>query len=131
VYESRPHNVIITLGRKLYRIPEVAPPTAISLISTKKCNKVISKIGKFIFFVIRAQSKQNVITTSLSSTKSLSLQNKQMDGIVEEYIDIFFSLIRVPSHYQVKHLIDLMLDEPLPNGLVYRHLLMENGEIKH
>jgi hypothetical protein len=27
VYESRTHSVIITLGRKLYRIPEVALPT--------------------------------------------------------------------------------------------------------
>jgi hypothetical protein len=42
VYESRPHSVIITLGRQLYRIPEVAPPTTISLISAKKCSKVIS-----------------------------------------------------------------------------------------
>ena len=42
MYESRPHNVIITLGRQLYKIPEVVPPTTISLISAKKCNKVIS-----------------------------------------------------------------------------------------
>jgi hypothetical protein len=42
VYESRPHSVIITLGRQLYMIPEVASPTAISLISAKKCSKVIS-----------------------------------------------------------------------------------------
>jgi hypothetical protein len=42
VYESRPRSVIITLGRKLYRIPEVASPTAISLISAKQCSKVIS-----------------------------------------------------------------------------------------
>jgi hypothetical protein len=41
VYESRPRSVIITLGRQLYRIPEVAPPIAISLISAKKCSKVI------------------------------------------------------------------------------------------
>jgi hypothetical protein len=34
VYESRPCSVIITLGRQLYRIPEVALPTAISSIST-------------------------------------------------------------------------------------------------
>jgi hypothetical protein len=27
VYESRPRSVIITLGRQLYRIPEVALPT--------------------------------------------------------------------------------------------------------
>jgi hypothetical protein len=33
VYESRPHSVIITLGRQLYMIPEVALPTTISLIS--------------------------------------------------------------------------------------------------
>jgi hypothetical protein len=32
VYESRSRSVIIILGRQLYRIPEVAPPTAISLI---------------------------------------------------------------------------------------------------
>jgi hypothetical protein len=36
VYDSIPHCVIITLGRQLYRTPEVAPPTAISLISVKK-----------------------------------------------------------------------------------------------
>jgi hypothetical protein len=42
VYESRPHNVIIALGIQLYRIPEVASPTTISLISAKQCTKVIS-----------------------------------------------------------------------------------------
>jgi hypothetical protein len=42
VYESRPHSVMITLGRQLYRIPEVALPTVISLISAKQCSKVIS-----------------------------------------------------------------------------------------
>jgi len=41
VYESIPHSVIITLGKQLYMIPEVALPTTISLISTKKCSKVI------------------------------------------------------------------------------------------
>ena len=35
VYESRPRSVIITLGRQLYMILEVTPPTAISLISAK------------------------------------------------------------------------------------------------
>jgi hypothetical protein len=42
VYESKPRIVIITLGRQLYKIPEVASPTAISLISAKQCSKVIS-----------------------------------------------------------------------------------------
>jgi hypothetical protein len=57
VYDSRPRSVIITFGRQMYRIPEVASPTAISLISIKKCSKVISQTGKFIFFFIRAHSK--------------------------------------------------------------------------
>jgi hypothetical protein len=43
VHDSRPHSVIITLGRSLYRIPEVASPTAISLISAKQCSKIISQ----------------------------------------------------------------------------------------
>jgi hypothetical protein len=36
VYESRPRSVIITLNKKLYRIPEAVPPSAISLISAKQ-----------------------------------------------------------------------------------------------
>jgi hypothetical protein len=68
VYESRPRNVIITLGRQLYMIPEVAPPTAISLSSSKKCSKVISQIGKFVFFMIYAHSKKKVSFTSVAST---------------------------------------------------------------
>jgi hypothetical protein len=120
VYESRPRSVIITLGRQLYRIPEVAPPTAISLISAKQCSKVISQTGKFIFFVIHAHSKQKVTATSVASTQCLSLQQKQVDGIVEEYRDIFSSPTGVPTHCQVKHPIDLTPDAPLPNGPVYR-----------
>jgi hypothetical protein len=42
VYESRPRSVVITLGRQLYMILKVAPPTTISLIFVKKCSKVIS-----------------------------------------------------------------------------------------
>jgi hypothetical protein len=57
VYESRPRSVIITLNRKLYRIPEAVPPSAISLISTKQCRKVISQTGKFVFFMILSQNK--------------------------------------------------------------------------
>jgi hypothetical protein len=73
VYESRRCSVIITLGRQLYRIPEVASPTAISLISTKKCSKVISWTREFIFFVIHAHNKQKVAATSVASTQRLSL----------------------------------------------------------
>jgi hypothetical protein len=68
VYESQTRSVIITLSRQLYRIPEVAPPTTISLISSKQCSKVISQIRKFIFFVICAHSKKKVIATSVAST---------------------------------------------------------------
>jgi hypothetical protein len=57
VYESRPRSVIITLNRKLYRIPKAIPPSAISLISTKKFKKVISQTEKFVFFVIHSQSE--------------------------------------------------------------------------
>jgi hypothetical protein len=130
VYESRPCIFIITLGRQLYRIPEVAPPTAISLISAKQWSKVISQTGKFVFFVICAQSKKKVVTTSMASTQSLSLQQKQVDGIMEEYRDIFSSPTGVPTHCQVKHPIDLTLCAPLPNGPVYCCSLMENDEIK-
>jgi hypothetical protein len=57
VYESRPRSVIITLNKKLYRIPEAVPPSVISLISAKQCRKVISQTGKFVFFVILSQSE--------------------------------------------------------------------------
>ena len=47
IYESRPHSMIITLDNKLYWISEVAPPIAISLITAKKCNKIISQTKIF------------------------------------------------------------------------------------
>jgi len=49
---------------------------------------------------------------------------------MEEYSDIFSSPTRVPLHCQVKHPIHLTPGAPLPNGLVYRHSLLENEEIK-
>jgi hypothetical protein len=57
IYESMPRSVIITLNRKLYRIPKAVPPSDISLISTKKCMKVISQMGKFVFFMIHSQNE--------------------------------------------------------------------------
>jgi hypothetical protein len=73
VYDYRPQSVIITLGRQMYRIPKVVPPTAISLFSSKKCSKVISQTGNFVFFVIYSHSKKKVVATSVASTQSLSL----------------------------------------------------------
>ena len=61
VYESRPRAVIITLGNKLYRIPEVPPPAAISLVTAKKCSKLISQTRKFVFLMIRPQGKKKTV----------------------------------------------------------------------
>jgi hypothetical protein len=67
----------------------------------------------------------------MASTKILSLQQKQVERIVEEYEDVFSSLIGVPMHCQVKHPIDMTSGAPVPNGPVYCHSLMENDEIMH
>jgi hypothetical protein len=72
VYESRPHSVIITLNKKLYRIPEVVPPSVISLIFDKKCRKVISQTGKFVLFVICSQNERKITATSRVSVAELS-----------------------------------------------------------
>jgi hypothetical protein len=131
VYESRPYSVIITLRRKLYRIAKVAPPTNIYLISSNQCSKVISHTEKFIFFVIRARSKQKVTVTSVTSTQSLSLQQKQVDEIMEEYRDIFSSPFGVPRHCQVNHPIDITPSASFPNVPVCHRSIMKNDEIKH
>jgi hypothetical protein len=112
----------------LYRIPEVASLIVISLIYAKQYSKVISQIGKFVLFVIRAHIKKKVNATSVASTQHLSLQQKQVDEIMEEYKDIFASPTGVSTHCQVKHPIDLTPDVPLANGPVYRRLLMKNDE---
>jgi hypothetical protein len=74
VYESRPRSVIITLNRKLYRIPEAVPRSVISLISAKQCRKVISQTRKFVFFVICSQNKRKITATSRVSSINLSTQ---------------------------------------------------------
>ena len=116
VYESRPHVVIVTLGNKLYRIPEVAPPTTISLVTVKQCSKLISKTKKF-FLMIRPQGKKNTVV--MSSRQGRSTRQLHMGKVMEEYKDIFSSPPGVPLHYQVKHTIDLTPGASLPNGLIY------------
>jgi len=64
MYESRPQAIIVTLGNKLYRIPEVAPPTAVSLITAKQRSKLISKTGKFVFLMIRPQGKKKLVVAT-------------------------------------------------------------------
>jgi hypothetical protein len=100
------------------------------LISSKQCRKVISQIEKFVFFTIRSQNEQNIIATSRASMADLSTQQKQVDKVMEEYLDIFYSPIGVPLHCQVKRPIDLTPDAPLPIGPVYHYSLLENEEIK-
>eukprot|EP00253_Pinus_taeda_P034580 PITA_34580 len=99
---------------ELYRIPEVAPPTAISLVTTKQCSKLISKTGKFVFLIIRPQGKKKTVATT--SRQGPSARQLQMDKVVEEYEAIFTSPTGVPLHCQVKHSIDLTPSALLPNG---------------
>eukprot|EP00253_Pinus_taeda_P001423 PITA_01423 len=128
VYESRPRVVIVTLGNKLYRIPEVVPPTAIYLVTAKQCSKLISNTGKFVFLMIHPQGKKNTVATT--SRHGLSARQKQMNKVVEEYEDIFTSPVGVPLHCELKQSIDLTLGPPLPNGSIYHHSIMENDKIK-
>jgi hypothetical protein len=72
VYESRPHSVIITLNRKLYKITKAVPPSVISLFFAKQCKKVISQTEKFLFFIIHSQNKQKIIATTRVSEFDLS-----------------------------------------------------------
>eukprot|EP00253_Pinus_taeda_P015315 PITA_15315 len=128
VYESRPRAVIITLRNQLYRIPEVAPPTAISLINAKECSKLISKTGKFGFLMICPQGKKKTVATT--SRQGPYARQLQMDKVVEEYEDIFTYPVGFPLHCQVKHSIDMTPRAPLPNGPIYQRSVLENGEIK-
>jgi hypothetical protein len=61
MYDSMPCAVIITLGNKMYRIPEIEPPTTISLVTAKQCNKLISKTKKFVFLMIHPQGMKNTM----------------------------------------------------------------------
>ena len=128
MYESRPHIVIVTLGSNLYRIPEVAPPAAISLVTAKQCSKFISKIDKFVFLVICPQGKRNIV--AMTSRQGSFIRQQKTDKVVEEYGDIFTSSIGVPLHCQIKHPIDLTPGASLPNGPIYRRSVMEHDEIK-
>jgi hypothetical protein len=62
--ESRPHVFIISLGNKMYRIPKIAPPTTISLVTAKQCSKIIAKTKKFVFLMIRPHGKKKTVATT-------------------------------------------------------------------
>jgi hypothetical protein len=80
-------------------IPKAVPPSVISLISGKKCRKVISQMGKFVFLLILSQNKKKITATYRVVTADLSTQQNQVDKIMEEYSDIFSSPTGVPMHY--------------------------------
>jgi hypothetical protein len=128
MYESRPHAFIITLGNNLYRISEIAPPTTISLVTTKQCSKLISKTRKFVFLMIHPQGKRK--TVAMTFRQGPATQKQQMDKFAEEYKDIFTSLVGVPLHCQVKHPIDWTPGVLFPNGPIYQCSVLENKEIK-
>eukprot|EP00253_Pinus_taeda_P004521 PITA_04521 len=94
----------------------------------KKCSKLISKTGKFVFLMIRPQGKKKTVATT--SRQGPSTRQLQMEKVAEDYEDIFTSPTRFPLHCQVKHSIDLTPGALLPNGTVYRRSVMENDEIK-
>jgi hypothetical protein len=66
----------------------------------------------------------------MASMTNLSMLQKQVDKILEEYKNIFSSPTGEPLHCQVKHPIDLTPDAPLPNLTIYHRSLLENEEIK-
>jgi len=99
MYESRPHVVIITLCNSLYMIPKVAPPTTTSLITAKKCNKLISQTRKFIFCLVHSQSKGKIVATSMTPAKGSSMQQQhQMDMVMKEHRNIFSSPTGISLH---------------------------------
>ena len=78
--------------------------------------------------MICPQGKKKTVATT--SRQGSSTGQKQMDKVVEEYMDIFTSPTGVPLHCQVKHPIDLTPGVPLPNGMIYRRSILKNDEIK-
>ena len=101
MYESRPRAVIISLSNSLYRIPEVAPPTATSLITTKKGSKLISQTRKFICLV-HSQNKGKIIATSMTPAKGSSTQQQQQrDTVMTKHRNNFSSRTWVPHKFQV------------------------------
>ena len=102
MYESRPHVVIISLYNSLYRIPEVDPPTATSLITAKKGSKLISQTRNFIFCLVCSQSKGKIIATSMTPAKGSSTQQQQQrDTVMTEHRNNFSLPGGVPHNFQV------------------------------
>jgi hypothetical protein len=85
VYESRPRSVIVSPGGHLYRIPEVV----LTIVPPKKCHKVVSHTTKFIFFTICSKGEQKDTSTTTALAQAPSIQQNQVDKIVEKCKDSF------------------------------------------
>jgi len=143
VYESRSRAVIISLDNSLYRIPEVAPPTATSLITAKKGNKLISQTRKFIFCLVRSQSKGKIVATSMTPTKGSSTQQQQQrDTVMTEHTNNFSLPRGVPHKFQVGDKVWLHLQRerltrthqklrPLRHGPYTSNKAVGNNALKH
>lgn len=142
VYESRPRAVIISLNNSLYRIPEVATPTATSLITTKKGSKLISQTRKFICLV-HSQHKGKIVATSMTPAKGSSMQQQQQrDTVITEHRNNFSSPIWVPHKFQVGNKVWLHRQKerltrahqklrPLRHGPYSSTKAMENNALEH
>ena len=75
VYESRPRSVIITLGGKLYRIPETIAPNKVS-----RGRKIISHIKKLFLFTIAFEGEHKIIETSTPSTHGVFAHETQEEN---------------------------------------------------
>eukprot|EP00253_Pinus_taeda_P010166 PITA_10166 len=92
----------------------IAPPTAISLISAKKYSKIISQMGKIIFFLIHSQTKGKVIAIAMAPRKVSSKHHNHVDTVVEGYRDILSSTTGITFHYQELNKITLRNRYPYP-----------------
>lgn len=61
VYESRPCSVTIRLGEQKYRIPKVSLAYSTSLISAKKCRRLVARMGTFILLMMKKKGNQYII----------------------------------------------------------------------
>ena len=86
LYMSHDLAVSLTLGGKIYRIPETIAPNKVS-----QGRKISSHIRKLFLFTIASEGEHNIAKTSTSSTQGVSAHQTQ-----EEDIAIVSSSIRVP-----------------------------------
>ena len=77
VYELRPHNGIVTLGGKLYRIPEKVAPNIVS-----QGRKISSHIIKLFLFTISFEREHKITETSTPFAQGVSAQQKQEENKV-------------------------------------------------